>query len=282
MSQTEPMSDREYIAWLAENSKGCIDEHSIAQLIEAVEAGGICCTELTVIVKGARLAVPCSQLPEAWANILHIFCFNDYQLGTTVKIKPGSTIVDIGAYLGFFTIRAAQLVNRQGLFIVVEPNHHARSILYRNLQFNQLQSVARVDPRAVSICDGCLARLYVPPYWANASLETSYLKQLGWSSPSYIISTRTVRLATLLREHGLSQIDLMKIDVEGHEEKIIQDAAKMGILNPELIKQIVVEVHGRKIAEKIEAILANSDYETHIISLSQYNSLQEIVIAMPK
>lgn len=62
-----------------------------------------------------------------------------------------------------------------------------------------------------------------------------------------IISGATVvcevrRLSTLMRELGHSQIDLLKMDIEGAEYEVIQDLTEAGVS----VKQLLVEFHHRK------------------------------------
>ena len=200
------LSDDAYLGWLIENSKNCIEEESIKTLVEAVQGTG-CRGSVPVRVNGANLVVPCSQLPEAWANILHIFCLNDYRIEEEVVIGKGAYVVDVGAYLGFFSVYAARHIGAEGLIIAVEPNPYARRFLYENLMLNNLQGIARVDPRAIGICDDCLAEMYVPEYWANSSLNKSYVASNGENVRRMCV--RVVRLASRLRILNLEHVDLL-------------------------------------------------------------------------
>ncbi len=189
----------------------------------------------TLWVKGALLRVPANQLPEALLNIAHIFCLQDYGLHPDFTPKPGWTVIDIGAYIGFYTVWAGLRTGR-GLVIAVEPNPLARSILYENIVLNRLEDRVRVDPRAVGTSN-TVVKLYVPPYWANASLLKSYAEEYG--EHLLEVPVRTTTLKNLLETHKLSSIDLAKIDVEGYEAAIVE-----AIVSAEPRPQrIVVEVH---------------------------------------
>jgi len=229
------MDNEEYIGWLLKRSQGCIDDASVEALVSWPEE---CRSRFTLTVKlskfNVEVIVPCSQLPEAWANILHVFCLNDYGLGEIVHVEEGDTVVDAGAYLGFFSILASRY--GAGLIVALEPNPLAREYLYSNLHRNGLAGRARVDPRALSDEDDRIVHLYIPEYWGNSSLARSYIGVMGYETARRI-PVRSVTLQTLMREHRLARIDLLKMDVEGVEAKILRHSAENSILSPDTIRQ---------------------------------------------
>src|SRR3989338_6589419 len=49
-------------------------------------------------------------------------------------IKPGWTIIDIGAYIGYYTIHFSKLAGPKGKIIAFEPDSNNLSILKKNLK----------------------------------------------------------------------------------------------------------------------------------------------------
>ncbi len=67
------------------------------------------------------------------------------------------------------------------------------------------------------------------------------------------IEVEVTTLPLLLQSEGLARVDLLKVDVEGHEEAVLKgmDAAAWAC-----VRQLVAEVHDRDGArERIEALL---------------------------
>ena len=258
----------EYLSWLVRSSEGCIAAESIAELLSWPERCGRRCTVDVELVTGVKLIVPCSQLPEAWANILHVFCLNDYGVGSRVTISPSDRVVDAGAYLGFFSILAA--THKPSLVVALEPNPLAREYLYQNILRNRFERITRVDPRALSARDDELVTLYIPEYWGNSSMSRDYLKVMGYSEFRRV-PVRTVKLSTLMREHRLDRISLLKLDIEGAELEVVQDALKDGVLRPDTVEQAVIEVHEplNSNVARISSLLGTLGYHVETVSLGQ-------------
>jgi len=136
-------------------------------------------------------------------------------------IRPGHNAIDIGANVGVHTIAMAQAV-RGGVVLACEPNPDALVRLRKNLSLNQISNV-RVCEMAVSDQDGTV-ELYVPldlRHTAGASLRGNMHKHLEDSQPIFVPSTTIDRL---VRSHHLTNIDFIKVDVEGFEGPVLRGA----------------------------------------------------------
>src|SRR5690242_13737986 len=63
-------------------------------------------------------------------------------------IRPGMTIIDVGANHGMFSLEAAHLIGREGTIHAFEPTPSTRSLLLNNLAVNGLDQV-KVFPSAL-------------------------------------------------------------------------------------------------------------------------------------
>ena len=54
------------------------------------------------------------------------------------KPKPGDVVIDVGAFLGRYTLLASKAVKDSGLVIAVEPNPLALKVLIKNIRMNRL------------------------------------------------------------------------------------------------------------------------------------------------
>ena len=141
------------------------------------------------------------------------FAFFDHAL------QPGMTFLDAGANDGIYTVFAAKRVGNEGTVWAFEPSARELSRLRHNLELNHL--AARVFPLALADCSG-QAELSVGAY-EHAGHNTlgafAYQTELEGKAP---VEVR--RLDEVLNENPLARLDLMKIDVEGAELRLLRGA----------------------------------------------------------
>jgi protein O-GlcNAc transferase len=136
-------------------------------------------------------------------------------------LRPGMSVVDVGANYGLYTLTCAQLVGPEGRVWAYEPASLPRSFLAQSVANNGLANVSIAD-KALSDHEGT-ARLGIA---ANAELNS--LGEVGQSGES-------VPLTTLDREWSSwgRDIDFLKLDAEGEEVRILSRAKKFfGRQNP--------------------------------------------------
>ncbi|MEM2238581.1 MAG: FkbM family methyltransferase [Candidatus Caldarchaeum sp.] len=56
-----------------------------------------------------------------------------------VHAKKGGIVIDIGANIGFYTLKFAREVGKDGLVVSLEPNPYAFKLLNYNIRLNELQ-----------------------------------------------------------------------------------------------------------------------------------------------
>jgi len=135
-------------------------------------------------------------------------------------LGPGMTVVDVGANVGYYTWMAASSVGPRGKVLAVEPGPYAFDRLQRVIRANQLRHV-QCRNLALSDTSGH-ATLYVPKR-AEGNYNPSLSPYLPDMDPVDVI---TSRLDDVLDEAGIGGVDLMKVDVEGHELNVFKGAEK--------------------------------------------------------
>ncbi len=136
-------------------------------------------------------------------------------------LRPGSMAIDVGANLGEWTVPLARTVGAVGRVIAAEPAPRSAAALKATLDANALRQ-ADVVPCAVSDHDGC-AEFAVPLVTsARTDTGTARLGPVGAGYERLNVSLR--RLDSLVAERGLDRVDLIKIDVEGHERQVLDGA----------------------------------------------------------
>lgn len=69
------------------------------------------------------------------------------------SIKPGDTVLDIGAHIGYYTLMAAKRVGKKGKVYAFEPNKDNCALLTQNVKLNGFKNVVLVN-KAVSKTSG--------------------------------------------------------------------------------------------------------------------------------
>lgn len=121
--------------------------------------------------------------------------------------RPGSTVLDIGAHLGWLTMQAARRVGPTGRVVAFEPNPETRPLLEHNLRDNGFADRVTVVPKAVGATSGRLV------FFVSAAGDTSSLyRQDPADAP---VEVELVAADDEL-DRGPS-VSAVKIDVEGGE-----------------------------------------------------------------
>lgn len=126
-------------------------------------------------------------------------------------LKPGAVFFDIGANAGFYSFWVWSCFKDQVRIEAFEPDPELCARIRFNLASNEIRSL-HLNPIALS--DQCgTARLLI-----GAKNRGTNRLQTGASDG---VSVEMMPLADFVARHGLARIDAMKIDVEGHEDKIL-------------------------------------------------------------
>lgn len=141
---------------------------------------------------------------------------------------PGSMVVDVGANFGYFSVLAANLIgtNNSGQVISFEPNPYLCQLFRRNREINWSIAPVTLHEMALGESEDNLT-LYVPvEHGANGSLSA----QAGVECIQIPVPVKP--LDDVLPPD--LAVDLMKIDVEGHEASVLRGARKVIARSPNL------------------------------------------------
>jgi FkbM family methyltransferase len=138
--------------------------------------------------------------------------------------EPGWTVLDIGANIGAHTLRLSRLVGTTGRVFAFEPMDYAFSKLSRNLLLNEAGNT-RAFKLALSDHNAAACPVDFRSSWATSGerrRETS--------------SVDLRKLDDWFLEHRLSRLDLIKLDVDGHEWQVL----KGGLMSIERYRPILL------------------------------------------
>lgn len=139
-------------------------------------------------------------------------------------VKPGDTVVDLGANIGYYTLLLAKLVGPNGKVYAIEPHPDHFAVLVKNMETNGHRHVTCLQ-KAVSDGPG-RARF-------NVSNEPAAHNLRAKSATGRAIDVETVALDDVVG-HG-ARVDFIKMDVEGAEGLALAGMKRTLDANPRLV-----------------------------------------------
>ncbi len=136
-------------------------------------------------------------------------------------LRPGMTVLDIGAHHGLYTLLAAKKVGASGRVIAFEPSPRERGRLSKNVQFNRMTNV-QIEACALGATTSRV-ELYLADYgndWCNS------LKPPVEGAPKTVV-VDVCSLDDVIARLALKEIDFLKLDIEGGKLAALKGAAAL-------------------------------------------------------
>jgi len=176
------------------------------------------------------------RLPPGPLIPMHLAYLRGYEPEVTQALRRilrrGMSFVDVGAFVGYYTVLASRLVGPEGRVYAFEPDPTNFRYLLHNLAVNGCTNV-RAEQVAISDEEGLtgLHRAHYPMQHHLASQRTV-------KEPQVVV--RTVSLDFYFARLGRPEVDLIKVDVEGHEWHVLRGAREVIMRNerPPLIVEL--------------------------------------------
>lgn len=153
----------------------------------------------------------------------------------TRLVRPGMTVVDVGANLGYFTLLMADLVGPTGRVHAFEPNTDLARRMQQSVAINGFHDIATVYEQALADGDGAVL-LVVP---TDEPKNGHLLPADHPAGNDAATETRPMQTRRLDSYPELLRADLVKIDADTSELAIWQGMA--GILRSDRPLTIVLE-----------------------------------------
>lgn len=153
-------------------------------------------------------------------------------------IDTGTTVLDVGANFGYYTVMAALKVGPLGIVHAFEPNKDAYKLLENNVRMNKFHKIVCCHNYCVGDKD-CETDFYVS--------EESSFSSMGLTGRSKLLEEVKIpmrSLDSLLQE----KVDAIKIDVEGYEFAVLQGALETIKRSPNVV--IMMEVCAKNLNDQ--------------------------------
>ena len=170
------------------------------------------------------------------------------------RIRPGFTVVDVGAHIGYFTLLISRLAGARGKVFALEPlpknagrlkEHLTRNKCIHNTEVFQLAAAEYNQKEEFLDYDiATIGRL-------------SSVESCATDKSSYRIVVECRSLDCLIQDIGAKALDFVKIDTEGAEFLVLKGMDNLlRIYRPELL----IEMHNERIIKDIIDFLEDRSY----------------------
>jgi FkbM family methyltransferase len=207
-----------------------------------------------------RMKVRCNHLVDLTAVFGRP---EESQIGIFIQNLPrGGTFVDAGAHIGRYTLKAAKSMGPLGRVLAFEPDPKNCELLCDNCKLNGYDwvkieqcALGAENGRATLISGNDAATNTILPEWYNNLQPKDDIK----SAKRIDVPIR--RLDDILEDKDVSDVDLLKVDVEGAEMQLFKGVS--GCLDKHLIRSIICEVHSPVVTmSEVVKFLKQYGYET--------------------
>ena len=206
-----------------------------------------------------ELRTPVGYLIVAEREILRSFVYGlfkshfayIYVLKALVHRNSFPVIVDVGANVGDFTL--SMIKNAQKI-VAIEPCRENFQALYANLQINHITNVSAVR---------VAAHEKEEQVFLDGEIFDMHVIQEKKGEP-----VKGMPLDLIVKELGIKNVDILKIDVQGHERFVIIGAKDL--LEGKFVKLLIVEVHRKKGVQVQQIISLMNAYKYSLVYKDEF------------
>jgi FkbM family methyltransferase len=177
----------------------------------------------------------------------------------SLSIKSSDVVLDCGAHIGLFTLKAANMCSR---VVSVEPSSTNFRLLQRNVILNGLEKKVTLIKKAVLARSGLRIPLFL---FKSGRMNSVYQK----SYEDRFEIVETVSLDDLSRELSLS-FDCIKIDVEGAELEVL----KGGNETLKRTREVILEYHSEELLRQCQKLLTSYGFNCSIVKPKRLGNIR--------
>ena len=163
--------------------------------------------------------------------------------------RPGDVFLDVGANLGYYTVKIGRIVGRSGRVHSFEPNPQIFPFLRENITINGMEPWVTAYPLAAGDQAG----------WSTLNVPTTNMGG-GWmAAPAAQVGRQDAQVVPIVSIDSVvtdtRPVDLIKMDVEGFEPLALQGMQQILERSPQAA--LVLEVsfaHWARFGEPIEVL----------------------------
>lgn len=163
--------------------------------------------DLLINIDGQKMYISAGE-----TEIIHAYLLRPYEPFTSElfkrSLKPGATVLDIGAHYGYFSLIAAREVGERGKVYAFEPAPENFAYLTRNIELNGYTNIRPINKAVGNRCT------VMTLYLAERASFLHGFQPHPHSSTKASISVECVTIDEFLAGEP---VDVIKMDIEGSE-----------------------------------------------------------------
>lgn len=167
------------------------------------------------------------------------------------QIRPEDVMVDVGAHVGFYSLLASK---RAARVLSIEADPKTFRYLERNLAMNRVANVRAVQAGVSDRCESL--KLFSNDALGDMSAH-SFVP--GWGRGD-AVEVKCFPLIQVMKAHGFDSCDVLKIDVEGFEYRVLKPLFDQAEFRPRLV---LVEYYEQRNSGNVRALLGSQGYHLH-------------------
>lgn len=144
-------------------------------------------------------------------------------------VNEGSTVLDLGAHIGSFSLFYSRLIGETGIVVAYE----ASPPIYNHMIARFGSVWPNIIPRCRAVSDTTDQTILMKIYPSDIWHQSSTVEQIHWNEErmpgdTEIIEVLTEKVDDFIKNHDtLPPVRFIKIDTEGHEHAVIRGAEKV-------------------------------------------------------
>ena len=151
---------------------------------------------------------------------------------------PADCVIDVGASYGYFGIVAGNVIEREagGSVHLIDANPRMAELAAKSLEAAGLGPLGTVTDRAVSDTEGEIDLRVPAKHWGQAHLDGDDGDRSGGEGDGdrpepvdeeLVVPVPTITLDRFAEAQGIDRVDLVKLNIEGHEAKAYQGMTRI-------------------------------------------------------
>ena len=171
-------------------------------------------------------------------------------------VSPGDACLDVGANIGYFAVKMAQLAGATGSLYCFEPDTANFEVLKQNVTSAAQRTGCSIIAKKVAVS----SRTATMELLVGAECTGHQVRSLAAGDKSSNPITAVCLDDELANEK--KPVILAKVDVEGHELDVLRGAS--GLLRTQRVRRWVLEVWPGEDAIEIERVLIEAGYNIKV------------------
>jgi FkbM family methyltransferase len=188
-----------------------------------------------------------------------------------LELKPGQTILDLGAYAGMSALQFIEVVGSEGRVISVEAD--SKNVESLKVNFESYYKLSGQKPELIEKAMWSENKLI--KFSSEGNVGSSVAEITGRSKS--LREVQAITLSTLINLTKIRQVDAIKADIEGAEDQVFQDKSFFDCYKPKIVFEAILK--GSRKDRYLSAIKTLESYGYSCQEHKQYGSTQTLILA---